>query len=304
MNAQVKQDTAAYLYFQPEEGRPTSATITIKTPGDNDLAVAVDGVSVTVDTVNTTTDAAAGESQDNRRLIPLTATTGITVDESYLITDTTGLKEWVEVEAINSGVSVVVKSDLAHDYTSGATFVGTKLSYLLAAENTTEALKDTDFRAEWTYTVAGVEYVRENFYDVVRAPWYRAATMEGFEASNRDIFAQAKDNNEPLEDILEEAWLDVLQRIEAKGWRPGLIIGMNRLSRPTYKAAILALAEGGGYKQPGYTDLETWIDLMKLRSTESLDQALAGVTWLDKNDDAQRSESEEKPAMNSTTIVW
>jgi hypothetical protein len=303
MNAQVKQDTAATLYYQPQEGRPTSATITIKTPGDEDLAVAVDAAAATIDSVNTTTDDDAGESEDDRRLVPLTATTSVVVGGRYLLTDTTGVREWVEVESVASGVSVTIKSDLEHDYTSGAAFVGTMLSYILAAENTTEALKDTDFRAEWTYVVAGITYIKETWYDVVRAPWYRAADQAGLEAANREVYAQAKNDDEPLEDILEDAWNDVLERIESKGWRPGLIIGMNRLARPTYASALLKLAEGG-YRPAGSTDLDTWTDRMSLKLTEALDRALAGVTWYDRVDDAERGSDEEKPAMSSTTIGW
>ena len=92
MNAQVRQDTAATLYYQPQEGRASAATITIKTPGDEDLAVAVTAAVATVDAVNTTTDAAAGASQDNRRLVPLTATTSIATGQTYLLTDTTGVR--------------------------------------------------------------------------------------------------------------------------------------------------------------------------------------------------------------------
>ena len=302
MNAQVRQDTAATLYYQPQEGRASSATVTIKTSGDNGLAVPVSAATATVDSVNTTTDSAAGKSEDNRRLIPLAATTGVEVDQRYLLTDTTGLNEWVEVGAIASGVSITAKSDLENDYTSGATFVGTRLSYLLAAENTTEALKDTDFRVEWTYIVDGTTYIHETFYDVVRAPWYRAATMTGFEAANREVFARAKNDSVPLEDTLEEAWDEVLRRIEAKGWRPGLIIGMERLCQVTYMAALLNLAHNG-YRPSGYSDLETWIGLMDRRLAESMDQALAGVQWYDKSDDAERAETEVKPAMSSVRIV-
>ncbi len=303
MNAQVRQDTAATLYYQPQEGRASAATITIKTPGDEDLAVAVTDAVATVDAVNTTTDAAAGASQDNRRLVPLTATTSIATGQTYLLTDTTGVKEWVEVDAIASGVSVTAKSDLEHDYSSGATFVGTRLSYLLAAANTTEALKDTDFRAEWTYTVGGVSYIHDTYYDVVRAPWYQAATLTGFEAANREVYARSKGDSVALADILAEAWDDVLRRIEAKGWRPGLIIGMERLAPPTYAVGLLRLAEMG-YRPSGYTDLETWIGLMERRVAEAMDMALAGVQWYDKGDDAERSPDEVKPAMSSVRIGW
>jgi len=291
------------LYFQPQEGRASVATITIRTPDDEDHAVAVAAADATIDAVDTTTDAAAGESEDNRRLIPLVSTASIETGQRYILTDTTGVSEWVEVESITSGESVTAKSDLEHDYSSGASFVGTRLSYVLAAENTTEALKDTDFRAEWTYTVDGTEYIHDTFYDVVRAPWYQAATMAGFEAFNREVFARAKDDNVALTDILAESWDDVLRRIEAKGWRPGLIIGMERLAPVTYAVGVLRLAEIG-YRPSGYTGLESWISFAEQRVSSEMEMALAGVQWYDKQDDAERTPEEVKPAMSSVRVVF
>ena len=302
MNQQVRQDRAAILTFLPTEGRASAATVTIRTSGDEALPVPVSAELATVDPVTTTTDGAAGASEDNRRLVPLTSTANVAVGEVYRLTDATGLSEPVTVAAINAGVSVLLKSDLEEDYTTGAAFVGTRLSYTLAAENTAEDDKDTDFRVEWTYTVAGVEYIRETFYDVVRAPWYCAADLPGLEAANREVYARAKTDDVPFADILAEGWEEVLRRIDAKGWRPGLIIGMNRLAQPTYLAALVILANMG-YRPAGYTDLETWIDLTSKRFVEGLGRALAGVTWYDKADAAERP-ADPKPVVSSSRILF
>jgi len=275
--------------------------VTIQTNAGDDLTVAVEDAAASIDSVDTVVDQACGASSSDRRVVYLASTTSVVVGSEYLMVNAGGQREWVHVEEVNAGVSVAVESDLEHDYAAGATFQGTRLTYQLSSANTTEDDKALDFRVAWTYVVDLVTCTRETYYDLVRNPWYRAATSRGFEAANREIYARAKDDGAPLGELLDEAWETVLRRIDARGWRPGLIVGMERLAPPTYEAGILILAEMG-YRPAGYTDLETWIDLRERRLRDSLDRALAGVKWYDQSDDAEKSAAETRPALGSTRM--
>ena len=303
MNAQLRQDAAGILTFDPLEGRASAATVTIKTSGNADLTTPISGASATVDAVNTTTDGACGPSEDNRRLVPLATTSDIVVGRAYLLTGADGESEWVTVASIQDGVSVTARADLQDDHPSGSTFVGTRLTYTVDAGNLTETDRGRDYRVAWTYTVGGAECFHETFFDVVRVPWYRAATLGGLERANREVFARASDDGVDLEDVLDQAFDEVLRRIESRGKRPSLIIGMERLAPPTYDAALFILAKTG-YRPAGYTDLETWIDFSHRQLGDGMTRALAGVDWYDENDDGSKGASETSPQLQSVKVGW
>ncbi len=160
------------------EGRPSSvASVTVYrwASSDNDTAESAAG-SPTVETnPNTTTDAAAGTSESNPKLIPLTATTSIEAGRRYLLTDASSLKEWVEVDAVASGVSVTAKHPLHNDYASGATFASTRMTATIDSTWVTDesnvdasAGPNPMFRARWVYAVAGVTYVADTYFNLVR----------------------------------------------------------------------------------------------------------------------------------------
>jgi hypothetical protein len=168
--------TGQSLAFDAPEGRPSSVTsvqVFQWDVGDDDE----DEFSLT-GTIeanpNTTTDGASGVSQPNPRNIPLTATTGIVVGRTYLITGSTSLKEWAEVESVTSGDSITARYPLHNDYGIGASFVSTRIT---ASVDDTWAADDSHvlepcanpmYRVRWVYVVSGTTYVADTYFNLIR----------------------------------------------------------------------------------------------------------------------------------------
>lgn len=177
------------LFFDAPEGRPSSVTsITVfrsSMPDDGQAELATTGSAAVETNPATTTDAAAGFSQTDLRHIPLTATTGVAIGRDYLLTNAAGLKEWVEVAAITAADSIDARNPLHNDYASGATFVSTRISIALLDSWVADRNRigggitgsgpydgrlnpDPHYRVRWVYVVAGVSYIADTYFNLVR----------------------------------------------------------------------------------------------------------------------------------------
>ncbi len=77
----------------------------------------------TSEIASTTLDNAAGKSESDPKLVPLTATTGLTVGQKYFIISDDKLKfEYVEIASISGGVSILTVNDLKYNYSSEDVF--------------------------------------------------------------------------------------------------------------------------------------------------------------------------------------
>lgn len=160
------------------EGQPSSLTSVNVYPwdsGDDATAETATTGSASIDSVSTTLDGNAGLSQANSRLIPLTATTNVVVGRDYLITSADGIKEWVEVMEIDSGVSVTARVGLLNNFASADTFKGTRISISVLDAWIQNSAKlsggiepNPQWRVKWIYVVDSVTYSRYTFCDVVR----------------------------------------------------------------------------------------------------------------------------------------
>jgi len=108
-----------------------------------------------VDTVDTTTTAAAGIGQAEMRKVALTSAAGVAAQHRYLLTDlTTGLADLVEVESV-VGSTVYLSVPLAATYATGSTFRGAEVSATFpSAEAADEARLDDGggpYMVQWTW---------------------------------------------------------------------------------------------------------------------------------------------------------
>ena len=172
--------TGQELYFDCPEGRPTSVSdAQVWEDTEDDTATEEDAVGApSIDSVNTTFDAASGASETDPTLCYLTATTNIVAGRKYLATNAYGEKEWIQVQRISSGVSVNARTDIHHDYASADPFVGTRIScpvdatWIADEDNLSDPRNP---RPRWrfvvTYTVSGVKYRAAIFFSVSRYPF-------------------------------------------------------------------------------------------------------------------------------------
>ena len=164
------------LEFRAPEGVPSSITSTVYENADSDdvaAELATTG-SAAASSVNTTVDAAAGDSEANPLLIPLAATTNIAIGKRYLLTNAAGEDEFIEVREIDAGVSVTARHNLKNDYASGATFQGTHITHALDdawvadINNISAPSQGVRYRWRLEYTAGGKTCVQHAYFDLVR----------------------------------------------------------------------------------------------------------------------------------------
>lgn len=123
-----------------QQGRPrvcTAATYALvdlrlsETSDDREVVAA--GTAATVDSVSTTTTAAAGYGAANPRLVSLTSLTGVAVGRRYLLRGTTGGEELVTVAEIVSG-GVLVESQITAAFATGSAFLGLEVAVVFPAD--------------------------------------------------------------------------------------------------------------------------------------------------------------------------
>lgn len=156
--------------------RPSAALATVYrwSSSDNDPEIAEASATIEANP-STTTDAACGFSQADRRLVPLTATTGCVGGRVYKLTGSHGQFEMVEVLEVDPGVSVTAKHPLMNDYASGATFESTRCTLAITgAWVNDEANLDSSaganpmYRVRWKFTVGGVVDIADTYFSLVR----------------------------------------------------------------------------------------------------------------------------------------
>lgn len=184
------------LVWDAPEGRPsavTSVEVFGLTIGDDGTAEDATTGSGTAETnPSTTFDAAAGTSETDSTLMPLTATTGIAIGRTYMATNAAGETELVEVREIVSGVSASSRHALTNDFAASDTFESTRISiaiddtWIADSNNITDDLDpNSGYRVRWVYVVDSITRVHDSYFNVVR---YRA---------DHDVTPQMMDNDSP-----------------------------------------------------------------------------------------------------------
>jgi hypothetical protein len=136
----------------------------------NDDRVVVAETAATIDSVNTTTTATAGNTQANPDQVVLTSATGIVEGHQYLVSDS-GDRELVRVRAID-GTTIKLHAHLSREYASGAAFQGVEVSGTFpSAEAADEDRFDNGggpYKIRWEWTIDGIKHVVDESCQVVR----------------------------------------------------------------------------------------------------------------------------------------
>jgi hypothetical protein len=171
--------TGQLLTFDCPEGRPsavTSVDVFRWDVSDDDIAEAASGSGSVETNPNTTIDAASGYGQTDPLVLNVAATTGFEVGRTYLVTSATGQREWFDVSAIASAVSVTARHPLHNAYANADTVQSTRIQATVDAtwaadeENITTDVVGPNpmYRVRWVYVVAGVTYVADSYFNLVR----------------------------------------------------------------------------------------------------------------------------------------
>lgn len=182
--------TGQTFFYDPPEGFRPSGTPTVQvfSTGSDDDATAESATTgaCSVGTVNTTLN---GAHSLGTRTLTLTSGTAVARGRRYLLTDTNGEYEWVEVHGI-TGVTATLKHPLINDYATASTFQDCRISiavdatWMADASNISDVLAGTwrinkiaaddheagatGYRLRWAYTVNSVATIGVSYADLVR----------------------------------------------------------------------------------------------------------------------------------------
>lgn len=175
-----------FFYDPPELFRP-SGTPTVQVFGsgsdDDGTAVSATTGACSVDSVNTTLNGAHSTGVTS---LVLVSGSGVAKGRRYLLTDTDGECEMVEVASIIS-LTATLRHPLINSYSTSSTFQGTRISigvdsaWMAAKSNLTDVLgsdwREQDqsyasgaagYRLRWAYTVNSIATIGVSYADLVR----------------------------------------------------------------------------------------------------------------------------------------
>lgn len=145
------------------------------------------------------------------------------------------------------------------------------------------------YRAVWTYTVDGQQYQADQLYEVrvrLLVPTLTADQVQ------RQLPAQWADlvagGDTEIAAILAEAWADLLDDVEAKGFDPDRIMDVGRLHKAHRSLVVWTLAKSWG---PAWRE---WAQDRKTEAEQDLTEALNSGGWYDAREDAVQAPSEVK----------
>lgn len=179
--------TGQTFYFDPPEGQASgtpTVDVWLSTNDDASTEESATTGACSVDSVSTAFSASAGD-----RSITVASGTGITRGRRYIVADTDGNTETIEVSSV-SGTTIGLRHPLVNSYAATSTFKGTRISisvdstWVADASNLTDVLSgswrtDMDaepgiyvgqagYRLRWSYTVNSVACIGYSFADLVR----------------------------------------------------------------------------------------------------------------------------------------
>ena len=215
--------TGQTVEYRVPQGRPTSATFSVFNDFAGDDDTAEFSGTATVLSVNTTVDASSGRSQTDPQKLSLTATTSISTERKYLLSE--GSKqEWVQPIEIVSGDYIRCRYPLKNDYTTAATFVDTTITaaidatWVAAEENISDHLDpNPSYRVRWAIVVSGVTYIAYTYFDLVRAPVRHQVDIDDINARAPGLMQSMPTEYETEQGrpLLEAAWRSVSAQLAA-----------------------------------------------------------------------------------------
>lgn len=298
------------LSLEGELPPPTSATVSIKSSTGQDLPTPVSGAAAAISPVSTT---AAAPAIAGALAVTLASAVGVKAG-TYLVTPASGADAFqVDVASANPGTGVVqLAAGLPSAVATGDAFQdpaapaqGVVLSYALSGAQCPApsagplVLEDQvaelpqgyghSYRAVWTYTVDGQVVVADQIYEVRVRVLRPSLTSDQVQ---RELPAQWEDlvlgGAEEIAAILAEAWEDLLDDVEAKGFDPDRIMDPGRLHKAHRTLVVWKLAKTWG------SAWREWAQDRKRDFDDDLTEALNSGGWYDRQADAVQTPAEVK----------
>ena len=276
----------------------SSAIVSVYKP---DGTAMVSGASATIDTTNTTIQSQTGSSPET---LNVTDVAGFVVNRPYLVESQHGQDSLLYLsQSYDSPDKLVMDAAPAFAITSGDTIRGARVSYVLAAGNTTE--RDLYYRAEFTITpTSGDVYTRQVMFHVCRTQFQDPVTLDDLQRVLSFQFPSSADAYQTgqLREMAERASNMVLRQIEASGKLPHLISSPAAFKDAGLYALRLVLADDNLIPQAGTTEMVDYLQAMQKAMTLECRTAIKAGQWYDKNDDGKVG-SRETGAFSTRVIL-
>lgn len=277
----IEDRTGTLTWYPPQDGVASAATCELYQPGGSVLKAAA---SATIATASTTIGANVSEGA---RSYTVASATGISAGDVLLVEEA-GRVWHCELKSL-SGTTLYPYGEVPFALTTSATVKGYKLTYALSADETADIAEN--YRAEWVYTIGGVEYLEDQLWDVVAADdQYQTrhrhlVSMYSWVASQLDT--QDKDAHEHL----RTAWeLYLVPRLRQKGIHIEKVRNTQRLIPLHCAVAQEVMAYNDFMDNP---DLRERWEGAQDEAQHQLDILSADSGWYDENQDLAVSDEEE-----------
>jgi hypothetical protein len=171
--------TGQTIYFDCPEGRPSSVVscdVYRWDIADTDTAESAVGSPSVETSPSASISAASGYGQPNPHVLNVTATDGVSVGRTFQVASASGHKEWFEVAGFEDGTSITARHPLHNAYVADDAVVSTRIQATIdstwVADDgniTTDSVGPNPmYRVRWVYVVAGVTYVADSYFNLVR----------------------------------------------------------------------------------------------------------------------------------------
>lgn len=110
-----------------------------------------------------------------------------------------------------------------------------RVTYTVTAATTADLTLGEGWRVEWTLTVSGVDYVARTDAALVRSSIYPVARVADLYARQPRLDPSGSspiDRAPHHQEVLDDAWLSILDRLLAMGRRPNLVVSPSSFREP------------------------------------------------------------------------
>jgi hypothetical protein len=273
------------------ENRPSACTVALYSYDGSELtADGADGVTLGA---SCAVASACGYSQSDRRALILGATgyDDLVVGKAYRLDNSSGQHEWVKFLSLPSDRDTTVQEELAYDYATDDTLVGTTVSRALtAAESATVGV---NYRARFSATVSGITSVKDVLFDVVKSVLDQPITADTLSDHdpliNRHLPAEIAGTD--WERLLEKSWDRVYHDLVDQQLHPSRIMDPEQLvPLHIYKFKMMLAEIGITPDQDMYPSQA--IKHFQFQYATHMQMVLKQLSWYDSDEDLVPDEGE------------
>jgi len=184
-----------------------------------------------------------------------------------------------------TAASAVFRGPGGEQLATGGSIVANVATWVIPALTSADWVKSDHYYIDWEITAGGVTYASRQQAVVCRTPLYPVVTDADLTRRHRvldDQFSGAITTATNLQDYIDEAWTELMNRIYATGRRPQLVVSSSALREVhLYRSLEMVFAD----LATGDTDEGPYTRLYQEYARKAAD-AWGQVSWVYDTDDS------------------